>query len=67
MAVSAPRLLLLLLLLLHAVDLEGIYLYYGRRPEQPLRVRTFVDFMVRQLEGNRQFFLDPGELERGVG
>ncbi|CUI86224.1 hypothetical protein [Achromobacter xylosoxidans] len=67
MAVSAPRLLLLLLLLLHAVDLEGIYLYYGRRPEQSLRVRTFVDFMVRLLEGNRQFFLDPGELERGVG
>lgn len=65
MAVSAPR--LLLLLLLHAVDLEGIYLYYGRRPEQSLRVRTFVDFMVRLLEGNRQFFLDPGELERGVG
>lgn len=60
-----PR--LLLLLLLHAVDLEGIYLYYGRRPEQSLRVRTFVDFMVRLLEGNRQFFLDPGELERGVG
>ncbi|MBQ2649273.1 MAG: LysR family transcriptional regulator [Achromobacter sp.] len=50
------------LLLRHAVDLEGIYLYYGRRTEQPLRVRTFVDFMVRRLEGNRQFFLGPDEL-----
>ena len=29
------------LLLRHVVYLEGIYLYYGRRTEQPLRVRTF--------------------------
>lgn len=55
------------LLLRHVVYLEGIYLYYGRRTEQPLRVRTFVDFMVRQLEGNRQFFLEPGELARAWG
>jgi DNA-binding transcriptional LysR family regulator len=53
------------LLLRHAVQHESIYIYYGRRTEQPLRVRAFVDFMVARLSGNREFFLEPAELGAG--
>lgn len=51
------------LLLKHAVQNEAIYLYYGRRTEQPLRVRTFVDFMVASIGGNLDYYLEPVELQ----
>jgi len=50
------------LLVQHVTDHEGIYMYYGHRTELPLRVRTFIDFMVTHLAGNRRFFLKPAEL-----
>ncbi|TCL05051.1 LysR family transcriptional regulator [Sodalis ligni] len=50
------------LLVQHVTDHEGIYMYYGQRTELPLRVRTFIDFMVKHLAGNRRFFLEPAEL-----
>lgn len=50
------------LLVQHVTDHEGIYMYYGHRTELPLRVRTFIDFMVMHLAGNRRFFLEPAEL-----
>ena len=50
------------LLTQHLTQRESIYIYYRHRTEQPLRVRTFIDFMVDQLAGNKDFFLEPGEL-----
>ncbi len=41
---------------------EALYLYYRHRTEQPLRVRTFVDFMVRRIGESREFFLSAAEL-----
>ncbi|NLP63218.1 hypothetical protein [Paraburkholderia sacchari] len=35
---------------------------HGHRTEQSLRVRTFIDFMVERMAGNRNFFLDSSEL-----
>ncbi len=39
-----------------------IYIYYRHRTEQPLRVRTFIDFMVERMTGNTDFFLEDEEL-----
>ena len=50
------------LLTQHLTQRESIYIYYRHRTEQPLRVRTFIDFMVDRLAGNKDFFLEPGEL-----
>lgn len=50
------------LLTAHLTQRESIYLYYRRRTEQPLRVRTFIDFMIGRLADNRDFFLTPAEL-----
>ena len=44
------------------VDYGMIYIYYRHRTEQSLRVRTFIDFMVERMAGNRNFFLDPQAL-----
>lgn len=50
------------LLTQHVIQRESIYVYYRHRTEQPLRVRTFIDFVVGRLAGNREFFLAEGEL-----
>jgi DNA-binding transcriptional LysR family regulator len=50
------------LLTRHVTQRESIYIYYRRRTEQPLRVRTFIDFIVARLADNTQFFLTPEEL-----
>jgi DNA-binding transcriptional LysR family regulator len=50
------------LLLQHLAELDGIYLYYGHRTELPLRVRTFIDFVVERMGNNPAFFLQPQEL-----
>lgn len=46
----------------HVTEYGMIYIYYRHRTEQPLRVRTFIDFMVERMTGNRDFFLDESEL-----
>lgn len=43
-------------------DYGTIYLYYGHRTEMPLRVKTFIDFMVARLADNADFFLTSTEL-----
>ncbi|SPB18923.1 LysR family transcriptional regulator [Caballeronia novacaledonica] len=50
------------LLTRHVTQRESIYIYYRHRTEQPLRVRTFIDFMVAKLANNGDFFLSPAEL-----
>jgi DNA-binding transcriptional LysR family regulator len=50
------------LLVKHVTQREAIYIYYRHRTEQPLRVRTFIDFMVARLAGNKNFYLEPSEL-----
>ncbi len=49
------------LLVQHVTQREAIYIYYGHRTEQPLRVRTFIDFMVERLAGNKDFYFEPSE------
>jgi DNA-binding transcriptional LysR family regulator len=53
---------LVALLTQHITEYGTVYIYYGHRTEQPLRVKTFIDFMVARLADNRAFFLDPVEL-----
>lgn len=53
---------LIALLPQHITQYGTIYIYYGHRTEQPLRVKTFIDFMIERLADNRAFFLDPVEL-----
>jgi hypothetical protein len=36
--------------------------YYGSRVAQPARVRAFIDLAVQRLTGNRDYFLEAGEL-----
>ncbi len=50
------------LLTQHLTQRESIYIYYRHRTEQPLRVRTFIDFMIGQLADSTGFFLEPAEL-----
>jgi DNA-binding transcriptional LysR family regulator len=50
------------LLTQHVTQRESIYIYYRHRTEQPLRVRTFIDFVIARLADNREFFLEPSEL-----
>ncbi|MFM0160113.1 LysR family transcriptional regulator [Paraburkholderia sediminicola] len=50
------------LLVKHVTQREAIYIYYRHRTEQPLRVRTFIDFMVARLAENTNFYLEPSEL-----
>ncbi|MFL9869110.1 LysR family transcriptional regulator [Paraburkholderia fungorum] len=50
------------LLVKHVTQREAIYIYYRHRTEQPLRVRTFIDFMIGRLAGNTNFYLEPAEL-----
>jgi DNA-binding transcriptional LysR family regulator len=50
------------LLTRHLTQRESIYIYYRHRTEQPLRVRTFIDFMIEKLADNGDFFLSPAEL-----
>lgn len=46
----------------HIAEYGMIYLYYGHRTERPLRVRTFIDFMIGRLADNRDYFPSPSEL-----
>ncbi|HZZ10504.1 MAG TPA: LysR family transcriptional regulator [Paraburkholderia sp.] len=46
----------------HISDYGAITIYYGHRTEQPLRVKTFIDFMIERVGGNRDFFLDASDL-----
>lgn len=50
------------LLTRHLTQRESIYVYYRHRTEQPLRVRTFIDFMIGKLADNGDFYLLPSEL-----
>ncbi|SAK81449.1 LysR family transcriptional regulator [Caballeronia temeraria] len=50
------------LLTRHMTQRESIYIYYRHRTEQPLRVRTFIDFMIGKLADNGDFFLSRTEL-----
>jgi DNA-binding transcriptional LysR family regulator len=50
------------LLVKHITQREAIYIFYRHRTEQPLRVRTFIDFMVERLAGSKDFHLEPSEL-----
>ncbi|MFM0521011.1 MULTISPECIES: LysR family transcriptional regulator [Caballeronia] len=50
------------LLTRHLTQRESIYIYYRHRTEQPLRVRTFIDFMVERLADNGDLFLSSAEL-----
>jgi DNA-binding transcriptional LysR family regulator len=50
------------LLTQHVTEYGMLYLYYGHRTERPLRVKTFIDFMIERMADNRNFFLDPSEL-----
>ena len=50
------------LLTQHITDYGMIHIYYRHRTEQSLRLRTFIDFMIEHIAGNRDFFLDPQEL-----
>ncbi|KAK43062.1 LysR family transcriptional regulator [Caballeronia jiangsuensis] len=50
------------LLTRHLTQRESIYIYYRHRTEQPLRVRTFIDFMIERLADNGDFFLSSAEL-----
>ncbi|WP_176059654.1 LysR family transcriptional regulator [Paraburkholderia sp. BCC1876] len=50
------------LLTQHVTEYGALYIYYGHRTEQPLRVRTFIDFMIERMADNRDFFLDAAEL-----
>ncbi|MGF6571338.1 DNA-binding transcriptional LysR family regulator [Paraburkholderia sp. GAS333] len=53
---------LIALLTQHITQYGTIYIYYGHRTEQPLRVKTFIDFMIERVADNRAFFLDPVEI-----
>jgi DNA-binding transcriptional LysR family regulator len=53
---------LVALLTQHITEYGTVYIYYGHRTEQPLRVKTFIDFMVERMADNRNFFLDANEL-----
>jgi DNA-binding transcriptional LysR family regulator len=50
------------LLTQHVTEYGTAYIYYGHRTEQPMRVRTFIDFMIERVADNRNFFLDAAEL-----
>ncbi|SAK84536.1 LysR family transcriptional regulator [Caballeronia pedi] len=50
------------LLARHLTQRESIYIYYRHRTEQPLRVRTFIDFMIGKLADNGDLFLSAAEL-----
>lgn len=52
------------LLTKHVSEYGAIYIYYGHRTEQPLRVKAFIDFMIEELGDNRDFFLDKSELRQ---
>ncbi|SDO02917.1 transcriptional regulator, LysR family [Janthinobacterium sp. OK676] len=54
------------LLMQHVSQCGAIYIYYGHRAEQSLRVRTFIDFMIEKLADNRAFFLDSSELAASI-
>lgn len=53
---------LVALLTQHITEYGTVYIYYGHRTEQPLRVKTFIDFMVERMADNKNFFLDANEL-----
>ncbi len=46
----------------HMTDHMRLYLYYGSRKSQPLRVRQFIDLAAQRLTDNPQFVLSPKEL-----
>jgi DNA-binding transcriptional LysR family regulator len=52
------------LLTQHITQRESIYIYYRHRTEQPLRVRTFIDFMIERLADNEALFLEAPALRR---
>lgn len=51
------------LLTQHVTDHLGLYVYYGSRVAQPLRVRAFIDLAVEMLSDNSEFVLQPHELK----
>lgn len=50
------------LLLQHVADAYSVFLYYGSRTAQPVRVRRFIDLAVERLIDNKEFVLGPAEL-----
>ena len=51
------------LLTQHVTDHLGLYVYYGSRVAQPLRVRAFIDLAVEMLTDSADFVLQPHELK----
>lgn len=47
----------------HVTDHLGLYVYYGSRVAQPLRVRAFIDLAVEMLSDSTDFVLQPHELK----
>lgn len=52
------------LLLEHISDGFSLYLYYGSRTAQPLRVRRFINLAVERLTDNSEFVLSMAELSK---
>jgi len=52
------------LLLEHISDGFHLYLYYGSRAAQPVRVRRFIDLAVERLTDNSEFVLTMAELSK---
>jgi len=50
------------LLTQHVTDDVGIYLYYGSRSLQPVRVRAFIDLAIERLAGGVEYVLTSKEL-----
>ncbi|KUY59300.1 LysR family transcriptional regulator [Burkholderia sp. RF2-non_BP3] len=55
------------LLTQYMTERESIYIYYRHRAEQPVRVRTFIDFMIARLADNSEFCLTASELRAAPG
>ncbi len=50
------------LLTQYVSDSQGLYICYARRTQLPLRLRTFIDFMIETLEGNTEWVLSRDEI-----
>jgi DNA-binding transcriptional LysR family regulator len=46
----------------HVADQSSVFVYYGSRAAQPVRMRAFVDLAVKRLAGNADFVLSAEEL-----
>lgn len=54
------------ILLQHMTDHMGVYLYYGSRRAQPMRVRRFIDFVFERLSNPEEFMLTDQEARKNL-